>query len=261
MSNPGDEADVVRLERRGAVAVIRLDNGPLNLLTRVMRARLAELGRDLAQDPGVRAVVLCGGARAFSVGSDVKEFPPDAATGLELARGEHAACQALERMPQPVIAALEGYILGGGLELAVACDLRVAAETSTLGMPEVSLGVFPGECAESLPRLVGPTAAKLLMLRGEPISAAEAWRIGLVDELAPSGGALDAALRMAQRIAGHPAAAVRAIKAAIDDGARAAADQHRAAQEQTQAQMFETHDAQEAVRAFLEKRQPVFRHR
>jgi enoyl-CoA hydratase len=251
----------VRLEQLGPVALLTLDNGPLNLLTRGVRAQLREHAERLATDPTVRAVVLRGGDRAFSAGSDIKEFPPDAATGLELARGEHACCTAVAAMPQPVIAALRGHILGGGLELAVACDLRIAEEDAVLGLPEVGLGVFPGECVESLPRLIGPSRAKRLLLLGGTLSAQEAEHMGLVDAVVPRGQAEEVASRWADTIATHPGRAVQAIKAAIDQDVRGeSADVRRAANEQTMATMFESHDAREGVQAFLEKRAPRFVH-
>jgi enoyl-CoA hydratase/carnithine racemase len=254
-------AGQVHLELQGPVALLRIDNGRLNLLTRELRAQLASHAKELAGRPTeVRAVVVTGGEGAFSAGSDIREFPPDAAVGLELARGEHACCNAIASMPQPTIAALEGHVLGGGLELAVACDLRVAAADASLAMPEVSLGVYPGECAQTLPRLVGPARAKQLMLVGGRIDAERAERIGLVDEVAPAGGAVAAALELAGTIAEHPGLAVRAIKAAVDEESHELSGERRAGHEQTMSRMFESHDAQEGVRAFLERREPEFRH-
>ncbi|MGD9734448.1 MAG: enoyl-CoA hydratase/isomerase family protein [Solirubrobacterales bacterium] len=251
----------VRLEEEGAVAILTLDNGPLNLLTRGLRAQLQSYAEQLAARPTeVRAVVVRGGERAFSAGSDIREFPADAAVGLELARGEHACCRAVASMPQPTIAALEGHALGGGLELAVSCDLRVAAADASLGMPEVRLGVYPGECAQTLQRLVGPARAKQLMLTGAPIDASRAERIGLVDELVPAGQAADAALALAQAIAAHPGLAVRAIKAAVDEESHERIRECRPRHEQTMSEMFGSHDAQEGVRAFLDRREPAFRH-
>lgn len=251
----------LHFEQQDAVAILTLDNGPLNLLTAELRSQLRARAEQLSSDFTVRAVVLRGGARAFSAGSDVKEFPPDLTTGLQLARGEHACCTAVASMVQPVVASLRGNILGGGLELAVACDLRIAEEDAVLGLPEVGLGVFPGECVATLPRLIGPARAKRLLLLGETVSADEAAQLGLVDAVVPVGQADEAALAWAQRVGGHPALAVRAIKAAINEHAGGASIAHqRAADEQTMAAMFESYDAREGVQAFLEKRTPRFRH-
>lgn len=247
-------------ELNDSVAILTLENPPLNLLTSGLREALTSHAKRIAADRGIRAVVLAGGMSAFSAGSDIREFPPDSQTGLELARREHACCRAIEAMPQPVVAALEGHVLGGGLELAVACDLRVASTQAVFGLPEARLGVFPGECAASLPLLIGPSRAKWLMLTGEPVGAQEAHRIGLVDELTSPGSALRRAVEIATVIAANPALAVQAINAAVDAAVRVSADSRRAEDERTMSLMFESHDAREGVQAFLEKRPPVFRH-
>ncbi|GAW47867.1 MULTISPECIES: enoyl-CoA hydratase/isomerase family protein [unclassified Nocardioides] len=248
------------LEVTDSVAILTLRNPPLNLLTSELREALTDQAGRIAANREIRAVVLAGGSSAFSAGSDIREFPPDAQAGLELARREHACCQAIESMPQPVVAALEGHVLGGGVELAVACDLRVASTEAVFGLPEARLGVFPGECAASLPLLIGPSRAKWLMLMGEPVAAAEAHRIGLVDELTAPGSALQRAVEVANVIAANPALAVQAINAAVDAAVHGSAESRRAEDEQTMSSMFESYDAREGVQAFLDKRPPVFRH-
>ncbi|MQA85461.1 MAG: enoyl-CoA hydratase [Streptosporangiales bacterium] len=253
----------VRVERRDAVAVVTLDNPPLNLLTMALRAQLTELAGDLAHDDAVRAVVLAGaGGKAFSAGSDVREFPTDPEAGRERSRLEHRCYDALAGLPQPVVAALHGHVLGGGLELALACDLRVAEATARLGLPEVHLGVFPaGGGTQRLPRAVGAGRAKELMFLGATLDAAEAARIGLVNRVVDAGQARDAAIALAEQIAGRPAGAVRAIKTAVDSGL---ADGPRAGAEtegRLIAQVFGSYDAREGVAALLDKREPRFEHR
>lgn len=246
----------------GPVAVVEIENPPLNLLTMAIRAGLKDACAQIAADPSVRAVVLRGaGDRAFSVGSDIKEFPTDPAAGAARAVAEHACYDAVADLPQPVVAALSGHVLGGGLELALACDLRVADTTARLGLPEVRLGVFPsGAGTQRLPRTIAPSRAKRLMFLAEVLDAAEAERIGLVDDVVPAGEAKNRALRLAHRVAEQPALAVQAIKRAVDHGL---AHGRRAGQDlevQLIAELFPTHDAQEGVRAFLERREPVFDH-
>jgi enoyl-CoA hydratase len=248
--------------RDGHVAVVEIDNPPLNLLTMEIRAALRATCEEIASDASVRAVVIQGaGSRAFSVGSDIKEFPTDAAAGAARAVAEHACYDAVADLPQPVVAALSGHVLGGGLELALACDLRVADETARLGLPEVRLGVFPsGAGTQRLPRVVTPSRAKRMMFLAEVVGAADALRIGLVDEVVPAGEATDGALWLAHRIAEQPALAVRAIKRAVDHGLAHGRKAGQQLEVELIAELFPTHDAQEGVRAFLEHREPVFDH-
>ena len=158
------------------VAVVTVQNPPLNLLTMAMRARLREIAEELVRDESVRAVVITGdGDRAFSAGSDIREFPSDAAAGRRRAEDEHACYDAIETLPQPTVAALRGHVLGGGLELALACDFRIAEEDCALGQPELRIGVFPsGGGTQRLPRLIGLGKAQELILLGETVGASEA---------------------------------------------------------------------------------------
>jgi enoyl-CoA hydratase len=249
-------------ESAGSVAVLTMNNPPLNLLTMRLRAELLEATEALSRDDDVRAVVLtAAGGRAFSVGSDIREFPTDSAAGRQRAQQEHACCDSLARLPQPIIAALEGHVLGGGLELALACDLRIATETTQLGLPEVGLGVFPsGGGSQRLPRLIPPAIAKEHMLLGLPWSAPEALRLGLVNRVVATGEALPAALALAAEIARRPARAVRAIKSAIDGGLRGGEAAGQVLEAALIADLFTSSDAQEGVHAFLNKREPQFTH-
>src|SRR6266700_4485492 len=187
-----------RLQDRGVV-VLTLDNPPLNLTTLVTLDKLQSAFRDIAADEQVRAVVVTGsGSKAFCAGSDISEFPQvrDDVVSRNLAR-ETAAFTALEQLPMPVIAALNGAALGGGTEIALACDIRIMDETARIGFPEVKLGIFPGSGGIfRLPRLVGPAKAYELLYTGDLIDAQEAHRIGLVNHLAPAGHALSAAVAL-----------------------------------------------------------------
>lgn len=242
----------------GRVAVVRLDNPPLNLVSRALTEALdAALGR-LEADSSVRAVVVAGsGDRAFCAGSDVAEF--EALRGRvgagKLVR-ENEVYDRLARLELPTIAAVEGDALGGGLELALCCDLRVASARARLGMPEVRLGVIPGSGGtHRLPALVGPAKAKEMILLGLPLSADEAERIGLVNKVVPIGAAETVALEWAGMIATRGPVAERLAKRAIAAaGGPAAADEALRASEQ----VFQTADMLEGVRAFKEKRAPDF---
>lgn len=231
------------------VARLRVDNPPLNLLTLGVRAELAGHARRLAGDGDCRVVVVTGaGERAFSAGSDIREFPADEAGGVERAESEHAWFAALAELPQPTIAALHGHVLGGGLELALTCDIRIADAGTRLGFPEVGLGLVPcGGGAARLPHLVGTARAYRLLLTGERIDAHQALRYGLVDEVAPVAGALD----LAARIAAAPGGATRAVKAAVRASAAGGVAAGLAAETRLGGPLFATPDAQRAVRAFL----------
>jgi enoyl-CoA hydratase len=253
----------VEVSTDGAVAVVQLRNPPLNLLTMDMRFALTKAVAAIGADESVRAVVLRGaGDRAFSAGSDIKEFPRTAEEGRDRAEREHACYDAVAGLPQPVVASLQGHVLGGGLELALACDLRVAAEGSRLGLPEIRLGVFPsGGGTQRLPRTIAPSRAKRMMLLAEVIDAAEALAIGLVDELAPAGKADEVALELAHRIAAQPARAARAIKAAVDGGLASGVPAGQELEADLISEVFTTLDAREGAAAFLDGRAPRFVHR
>jgi len=240
-----------------------IDNPPLNLITMALRNRIAELATGIDRRSDIRALVLTStGDRAFSGGSDVRELPRDPAAGMRRARAEHEAYRQVRSLPQPIIAALRGHVIGGGLELALLCDLRVADDTVQIGFPEVRLGLFPAAGgSQRLPRLIGAARAKELMLLGESVDAAEALRLGIVNRVVPAGQAFDVALELAQTIAELPAMAVRAIKLAVDGGLEEGSEGGGELERELIARLYGSQDAREGVSAFLEKRQPRFRHR
>ncbi|NJC73422.1 enoyl-CoA hydratase [Planosporangium thailandense] len=252
----------IQVTRVAAVTVVTLANGPLNLLTVAGRRELETLAHKLRGDEETRAVVITGSGRCFSAGTDITEFPRDAAAGRARSRTEHACADAIAALPQPVIAALHGHVLGGGLELALACDLRVADETARLGLPEVKLGVFPSAGGtQRLPRVIGASRAKELMFRGDTVDARRALELGIVDHVVEAGTARTFALELATTIASRPARAVQAIKAAVDGGLSNGAATGRQLEANLIGELYATQDAQEGVAAFLERRPPVFRHR
>nr|WP_298992752.1 enoyl-CoA hydratase/isomerase family protein [uncultured Pseudokineococcus sp.] len=209
------------LERRDdGVAVLRLRRPPVNALDAAAQDLVAALAREADAREDVRAVVVTGGA-VFGAGADVHEMA--AMTGEEMAvraPALQAFTDAVAAVRVPVVAAVEGAALGGGLELALACDVRVCAKDARLGLPEVGLGVLPGAGGtQRLARLVGPSRAKDLLWSGAPVGAEEALRLGLVDEVVPPGEALDAALaRAARYAAAGPRDALRAAGRAVDEG-------------------------------------------
>jgi enoyl-CoA hydratase/carnithine racemase len=253
----------VRWTAEGGVATLVVDRPPLNALSYQAKEEIGACLEEIAADPSVRCVVVFGaGGRAFSVGSDIKEFPEVTARrlGRQRAVHEHALYNRLDFFPVPTIAAIEGHCLGGGLELALACDLRIAGEGSRLGLPEVTLGVFPaGGGTERLPRLIGESRARELIYTGEPVDAQEAWRIGLVNRVAPAGQALATAQALGRVIASRSAVTLRTVKSVMDRGL--AMDLLQAQQLAIEAigDLFQSEAVREGVAAFLEKRPPRFR--
>jgi enoyl-CoA hydratase len=242
-----------------AVATITVNRPPLNPLSHQVKAELSESLEEVAAEAGIRCLILYGaGGRAFSVGADIKEFPEITARrlGRQHAMQEHTLYNRIDFFPIPTIAAIEGHCLGGGLELALACDLRVASEVSRLALPEVKLGVFPaGGGTERLPRLIGEARARELIYTGEPVDAREAWRLGLVNRVAPAGQALAAAQELGRTIAERSGPTLRTVKAVMDRGQ--CMDLMEAQQVSVDAisELFQSEAVQEGVRAFLEKRQ------
>lgn len=256
-------AELVQLEV-GRVARLHLDNPPLNLISEELLAdldaALATLERSAPGDVRV-AVVSAGGERAFSVGSDVKAFERHrGAAGRAHFEREEAVTSRLANLPMPTIAAIEGDALGGGLELALACDMRVVSERARLGLPEVRLAVTPGAGGtQRLPRIVGVARAKEMILAGRLLAAGEAEAIGLVNRVVPVGQALHVAHEMAGEIAKLGPLAVRAAKQLIDRALDVGIDAGLAAELEASGRIFATDDMLEGARAFIEKRSPRYR--
>ena len=218
-------ADLVRVEvgsddLPAGVATIRLDRPPMNALNTALQEQLRAAAAQVSDDPAIRAVVLYGGEKVFAAGADVKEFAAQEHTFMT--RDAHrltSALDALARIPKPVIAAVTGYALGGGCELALTADFRVSADDARWGQPEILLGIIPGAGGtQRLPRLIGPAKAKDLIYTGRFVAADEALEIGLVDAVVPKADVYATALAMAAKFAKGPALALAAAKAAIDGG-------------------------------------------
>jgi enoyl-CoA hydratase len=254
------DAELVLVERQGdGIGLVRLNRpAARNALSVPLRRRLAQAFRDLAADSTIRAAVLTGDDKAFAAGADLAEMATLDVLGA-MARPTAELSAPIEKFPKPLIAAIEGYCLGGGLELAMMADILVAGEGAKLGLPEIRVGVLPGNGGtQRLPRLVGRPAAMLMLLTGEPVDAARALAMGLVSETTKQGESLARALEIAARIAAMPPIAARLIKELVLTGADAPLASAMAAERQALALLFATEDRREGVAAFLEKRPPEF---
>jgi enoyl-CoA hydratase/carnithine racemase len=246
--------EFVRVQIDQAIATIRLERPPMNAINSQLQTELAEAAAGLADDEQVRAVVLYGGEKVFAAGADIKEMA-DASYSATATRSRRLqdALSAVARIGKPVVAAITGYALGGGLELALCADFRVAGEKSKVGQPEILLGLIPGAGGtQRLPRLVGPARAKDIVFSGRFVGAAEALAIGLVDKVVPDADVYAAARDLVARYANGPAVALRAAKQAIDDGLDA--DLHTGLEIERLhfAGLFATEDAGTGMRSFVE---------
>ncbi len=251
---------VVRQEAIALVTVERPER--LNALDTPTLRALLEVFHKLANDTSVRVLLLTGaGDRAFIAGADISEMAKKSpAEALAFAHLGHAVCQAIEDAPQPVIAVVNGYALGGGCEIALACDIRLASDRAVFGQPEVTLGIPPGwGGTQRLPRVVPPGIARELLYTGRRILAEEALRIGLVNAVYPAAELMDRAFELARQIAANAPLAVQLAKSATCFGTKHGLEAGLAYERQCFAFAFTTEDQREGMHAFLEKRQPHFR--
>lgn len=257
---PEEEVSAIRLEYpREGVALITISSEPLGVLRfGVKRALLSRLAQ-LENDPAVRCVVLTGVGRAFSVGSDIRDFRQDLGWLLENEYVEAGLNAALENSRLPIIAACNGFTLGGGAVMALACDLRLASASAQFAFPEVKVGAFAsGSGTQRLPRLVGRGRALDLLLTGRTIDAQEALAIGLVEYVFPDDELLGRTLDLASQIASNASRAVSATKRCITIGLRDGFEAGLAMERQLRVETGTGHDAAEGKAAFLEKRPPQF---
>lgn len=256
----------ILLERDGAVAIVMLNRPKqLNALSQAVLREVDAALDELAADDAIRSIILTGsGDRAFAAGADIGELAglESATQGRVLATRSHQLGRKMADLNKPIIAAINGFALGGGLELALACDFRLASDTAQVGLPEVTLGIIPGwGGTQRLPRLVGPGMAKLLMMTGERIDAAEALRLGIVERVYPQAELLDAAKQLAQKLAGLPPLSIAAIKQAVNRGLNMTLDDANMYEAGLFAELAATQDCKEGTRAFLEKRKPEWQGR
>ncbi|SDJ29371.1 short chain enoyl-CoA hydratase [Frankineae bacterium MT45] len=243
----------VELDEQTAVATIRLNRPPMNPLSSQVQNELRDAAREVSLDPKVRAVVLYGGERVFAAGADVKEFAEMSHADMLRDAARLTECfDALARIPKPVIAAVTGFALGGGCELALTADLRVSAENAKWGQPEILLGIIPGAGGtQRLPRLIGPAKAKDLIFTGRFIDGVEAQQIGLVDVVVPAAEVYSSALALAAKLAKGPALALQAAKAAIDGGLDTDLGNGLRLESHLFASLFATEDREIGITSFL----------
>ncbi len=246
--------DLVRLEVADGIGTIRLDRPPMNALNAEIQHGLVAASREAAQRTDVAAVVVYGGEKVFAAGADIKEMEAMSYTDMV----DHSALlqdftRALASLPKPTVAAVTGYALGGGCEVALACDFRVVADDAKLGQPEILLGIIPGAGGtQRLARLVGPARAKDLVFSGRFVGAEEALAIGLVDEVVPAAEVYTAARARVARYVGGAAYALRAAKEAIDRGLEVDLESGLEIERMLFAGTFATKDRAIGMRSFVE---------
>jgi enoyl-CoA hydratase len=249
----------LRLETRDGVATLTLDRPPVNAVDLAAIEEYVTAVGQLAENPEVRAVVLTGAGRGFCAGADVtmmRELTPE---NYRRARRWLLVQERLESMAKPVIAAIHGYALGGGAELALACDVRFIAEGARLGFPEIELGIFPGAGGtQRLTRLVGPTLAFRIMMEGRRLRAADARALGLVDEVVRDAALLERAQSYAADLAAKATRAIGLLKRCVYGGSGRPLAEGLALEEQAVMELIRTEDAREGLDAFLAKRLPRF---
>jgi enoyl-CoA hydratase len=252
----------IDVEQRGPVAIVTMNRpGALNAFNVDQLKKMKSTFNDIAEDETIRSVVITGaGDRAFAAGADIKKMAQlSASEGLSFGRLGHAMTRAIEENPQPVIAAVNGFALGGGCELAIACDIRLAAESAVFGQPEVGLGIPPGWGAtQRLPRLIGPGYASEMILTGRRIPAEEALRIGLVNAVYPAESLMSEAIELAEQIAAQSPRAVREAKRLMRLAFNETESSGLDTELWTFGTAFGTEEQREGMAAFIERRRPAF---
>ncbi|MEO5988630.1 MAG: enoyl-CoA hydratase-related protein [Candidatus Eisenbacteria bacterium] len=245
----------VRLAREGAVSRLTLHRPPLNVLDLGLNGALADALRDACLDPSVAALVIEGGdARGFSAGVEVADHTPDKVEGMLAAF--HGAVRAVLAAPMPTLAAVHGFALGGGFELALACDLVVVEADARLGLPEIRLGAYPPIGAALLPARIGWARAAELVLGGQDLTAARALELGLINRVCTPGTLASATAELLAPILAHSTAVVREAKRALREGAAGGPDALARIEKHYLADLMRLADADEGIRAFLQKRPP-----
>jgi enoyl-CoA hydratase len=253
--------EFVQLSVSDGIGTIRLERPPMNALNIAIQEELRAAATVFTANDEVRAVIVYGGEKVFAAGADIKEMADMSYVDMSARAGRlSSSFDAIARIPKPVVAAITGYALGGGCELALACDWRVAATDAKLGQPEINLGIIPGAGGtQRLARLVGPARAKELIMSGRFVGAAEALEIGLVDRVVPTAAEVyAAAVTLVTPYVTGPAAALRAAKMAVDGGLDMDLSSGLAWESQLFAALFATDDKREGMTAFVEKRTATF---
>jgi enoyl-CoA hydratase/carnithine racemase len=248
-------AEFVRLEVEDGVGTIRLDRPKMNALNVQVQEEIRAAATEASERDDVRAVVVYGGEKVFAAGADIKEMNDMSYVDMVKRSGAlQSSFTAVARIPKPVVAAITGYALGGGCELALCADVRFAAEDAAIGQPEILLGVIPGAGGtQRLTRLVGPAKAKDIIFTGRFVRAEEALAIGLVDQVVPAAKVYNTALAWAQKFSAGPAYALRAAKTAIDRGLETDLDTGLEIEQQQFASLFATRDRTIGMNSFVEQ--------
>jgi enoyl-CoA hydratase/carnithine racemase len=253
--------EFVQLSVSDGIGTIRLERPPMNALNIAIQEELRAAATVFTANDEVRAVIVYGGEKVFAAGADIKEMADMSYVDMAARAGRlSSSFDAIARIPKPVVAAITGYALGGGCELALACDWRVAAADAKLGQPEINLGIIPGAGGtQRLARLIGPARAKDMIMSGRFVGATEALEIGLVDNVVPTAAEVyDAAVALVTPYLTGPAAALRAAKMAVDGGLDMDLASGLAWESQLFAALFATDDKREGMTAFVEKRKATF---
>ncbi|MEU1072539.1 MULTISPECIES: enoyl-CoA hydratase-related protein [unclassified Streptomyces] len=245
----------VTLEVSEGVGTLRLDRPPMNALDIAIQDRLRELAEEAGRRDDVRAVVIYGGEKVFAAGADIKEMQAmDHAAMVVRSRALQESFTAVARIPKPVVAAVTGYALGGGCELALCADFRIAADNAKLGQPEILLGLIPGAGGtQRLSRLIGPSRAKDLIFTGRMVKAEEALALGLVDRVVAADQVYAEAHAWAAKLAQGPALALRAAKECVDAGLETDIETGLAVERNWFAGLFATEDRERGMRSFVEE--------
>lgn len=252
--------DLVLIEKRGAVALLRLNRpDKLNALSPQMLAAIADALEAQATDESICVAVLLGVGRAFAAGADIQAMAPMGPVDV-VEGGTRDYWLRIWSVDIPVIAAVHGFAFGGGCELAMGCDLIVAAESARFAQPEIKLGIMPGAGGtQRLARAIGPYRAMEMVLTGEAITARQAYEAGLVNRLVPDGRLLDEAIELAETIAARPPVAVRLARAAVRYGFERTLLEGLEMERRNYTMLYDTEDQEEGMSAFLEKREPKFK--
>jgi enoyl-CoA hydratase/carnithine racemase len=252
--------EFVNVEVDAGIGTIRLERPPMNALNVQVQEELRAAALAVTADTRIAAVVVYGGPKVFAAGADIKEMADMSYVDMAARAGAlSSAFDAVARIPKPVVAAITGYALGGGCELALACDWRVVADDAKLGQPEIKLGIIPGAGGtQRLARLVGPAKAKDIIFSGRMVDAEEALAIGLADRVCAADMVYDQAKALVASYVNGPAQALRAAKAAIDGGLDRDLAAGLAWESQLFAALFATEDRREGMTAFVERRRPKF---
>ncbi|MFC4024046.1 enoyl-CoA hydratase [Oceanobacillus longus] len=254
--------ELLSVSKNNGVATVVIENPPMNVLSQQVTKELDTVFKQLKDDDEVISIILTGdGDKAFMAGADIKEFP-DRDPSKEPEVDTHKVFNMIENLPKPTIAVLNGFALGGGLELALTCDIRIAEDHAQVGLPEVNLGLLPGAGGtQRLPRLVGASKAKEMMFTGSPVDANEAQRLGIVNKVVAKGEGMEAAEKLAGKLSRQSLQSLSRIKQLVNVGSEQPIEAGLEMEKELFNTLFVTDDAKEGVSAFIEKRKPVFTHK